>query len=55
MLEIKKNSNKDITFVCKLNPAMPEIAEGEFVMILFRFDNETDRNDAHEKLEKERK
>ena len=34
---------------------MPEIPEGEFVMILLRFDSETDRNDAHDKLEKERK
>jgi hypothetical protein len=33
---------------------MPEVQEGEFVMILFRFDNETDRNDAYEKLSKER-
>jgi hypothetical protein len=33
---------------------MPEIKEGEFVMILLRFDNETDRNDAYDKLDKER-
>jgi hypothetical protein len=51
---MKKNSTKDLTFVCKLNPGMPEIKEGEFVMILLRFDNETDRNDAYEKLDKER-
>ena len=55
MIDMKKNSSKDLTFVCKLNPVMPEIPEGEFVMILFRFDNETDRNDAYDKLEKERK
>ncbi len=54
LIEIKKNSSKDLTFVCKLNPAMAEIKEGEFVMILFRFDNETDRNDAYENLDKER-
>jgi len=54
LIEIKKNSTKDLTFVCKLNPAMTEIKEGEFVMILFRFDNETERNDAYEKLDKER-
>lgn len=54
LIELKKNSSKDLTFVCKLNPGMPEVAEGEFVMILFRFDNETDRNDAFEKLDKER-
>ena len=51
---MKKNSTKDLTFVCKLNPGMPEINEGKFVMILLRFDNETDRNDAYEKLDKER-
>jgi hypothetical protein len=33
---------------------MVEVQEGEFVMILFRFDNETERNDAYEKLDKER-
>lgn len=54
LIELKKNSSKDLTFICKLNPGMPEVAEGEFVMILFRFDNETDRNDAFEKLDKER-
>lgn len=54
LLELKKNSTKDLTFVCKLNPAMPEVKEGEFVMILFRFDSEIDRNDAYEKLDKER-
>jgi len=53
-IELKKNSTKDITFVCKLNPAMSEIPQGEFVMILFRFDNETERNDAFEKLGTER-
>jgi hypothetical protein len=53
-IEIKKHSTKDLTFVCKLNPGMTEVKEGEFVMILFRFDNETDRNDAYEKLDKER-
>jgi hypothetical protein len=54
LIEIKKNSSKDLTFVCKLNPGMTEVKEGEFVMILFRFDNETERNDAYEKLDKER-
>ncbi|CAF3682432.1 unnamed protein product [Rotaria sordida] len=54
LIELKKNSTKDLTFVCKLNPGMAEIKEGEFVMILFRFDNETERNDAYEKLNKER-
>ena len=54
MVELKKNSSKDLTFVCRLNPAMTEIAEGEFVTILLRFDSETDRNDAYEKLNKER-
>lgn len=54
LIELKKNSSKDLTFVCKLNPGMPEVTEGEFVMILFRFDNETDRNDAFDKLDKER-
>ncbi|CAF3678077.1 unnamed protein product [Rotaria sp. Silwood1] len=54
LIEIKKNSTKDLTFICKLNPGMSEITEGEFVMILLRFDNETERNDAYEKLGKER-
>ncbi len=54
LIELKKNSTKDLTFVCKLNPGMAEVNEGEFVMILFRFDNETDRNDAYDKLDKER-
>jgi len=54
LIEVKKNSTKDLTFVCQLNPGMTEIKEGEFVQILFRFDNETDRNDAYEKLDKER-
>ncbi|CAF1028722.1 unnamed protein product [Adineta steineri] len=54
IIEIKKNSTKDITFGCKLNPGMPEIKEGDVAVILFRFDNETDRNDAYEKLNKER-
>lgn len=53
-IEVNKIGGKDLTFVCPLNPAMAEINEGEFVMILLRFDNETDRNDAHEKLMKER-
>lgn len=51
---MNKIGGKDLTFVCPLNPAMAEINEGEFVLILLRFDNETDRNDAHEKLMKER-
>ena len=55
MLSMKKNAAKDLTFVCALNPGMAEIPEGEFVTILFRFDNETERNSAYEQLEKERK
>lgn len=55
MLSMKKNAAKDLTFVCALNPGMAEIPEGEFVTILFRFDNETERNAAYEQLEKERK
>ncbi|CAF3258400.1 unnamed protein product, partial [Rotaria sp. Silwood2] len=54
LIEIKKNSTKDLTFICKLNPGMTEVKEGEFVTILFRFDNEMERNDAYEKLGKER-
>lgn len=54
LLKLEKNSTKDLTFACQLNPGMAEIKEGEFVKILFRFDNETDRNDAYEKLDKER-
>ncbi|CAF1314027.1 unnamed protein product [Rotaria magnacalcarata] len=53
-IEVKKNSTKDLTFVCQLNPGMTEISEGEFVMILLRFDNETERNEACENLTKER-
>lgn len=54
LIEIKKNSTKDLTFICKLSPGMAEVKEGEFVMILFRFDNETERNDAYDGLSKER-
>ena len=52
--EPKKHSTKDLTFVCKLNPSMPEVKEGEFVMILFRFDSESERDDAFDNLDKER-
>ncbi|CAF0975545.1 unnamed protein product [Adineta ricciae] len=52
-IEATKNSSKDLTFVCAINPGMPEIKEGEFGKVLLRFDNETDRNDAHDKLNKE--
>lgn len=55
MIAMKKNGAKDLTFVCALNPGMAEIPEGEFVTILFRFDNEKERNDAYDQLEKERK
>ena len=54
LVPLNKNSTKDLTFVCQLNPSMPDIKEGEIVMILLRFDNETERNDAYEKLDKER-
>jgi len=33
---------------------MAEVKEGGFFMILFRLDNEIERNDAYEKLDKER-
>lgn len=55
MISMKKNAAKDLTFVCALNPGMAEIPEGEFVTILFRFDNETERNVTYDQLEKELK
>lgn len=54
LLKLEKNSTKDLTFACQLNPGMTEIKEGEFVKVLFRFENETDRNDAYDKLDQER-
>ncbi|CAF1624369.1 unnamed protein product, partial [Didymodactylos carnosus] len=53
-VEVKKNSTKDITFFCMLNPEMPEIPANEVVIIILRFDNETERNEAYDKLQSER-
>ncbi|UJR15184.1 hypothetical protein I4U23_002145 [Adineta vaga] len=52
-IEVKKHSAKDLTFVCQINPGMPEVKEGDLALVLLRFDNENDRNDAHDKLNKE--
>ncbi|CAF0878533.1 unnamed protein product [Didymodactylos carnosus] len=53
-IEMKKNSTKDITFWCMLNPAMSEIAADQVVIIILRFDNETERNEAYDKIEAEK-